>query len=91
MLAHLRIIVHEKPLIRLLQTIGNNSYFTRELLIKQKEYGYGHKLLKRAYELQLVERKRVKPQKGMKGNWRIYNNLTPAGKNLVQLTQELGI
>jgi hypothetical protein len=60
-------------------------------LTKQKEYGYGHKLSELTYEFELVERKRKKPEKGMKGNWRTYNKLTAAGKQLVQLAEELGL
>ncbi|MFL6414011.1 MAG: hypothetical protein ACJ71K_22570 [Nitrososphaeraceae archaeon] len=79
----LRLIVREKALIRLLKTIDNKEYHTRELLKRLGAYGYGHKLLLKAHKIKLVERRVVKNK--------IYNRLTRKGKELVKLAREIGI
>ena len=78
-----RLIVRERALIKLLQTIGSNEYHTRQLLKKLGAYGYGHKLLVRAHRIKLVERRIVKNKR--------YNRLTKKGKELVRLAQEIGL
>ncbi len=85
----LKILVMEKALVRLLRTIGDGKYHTRELLNVLREWGYGHKLLLKAFSLGLVKRERIKP-KG-KGNWRVYNSLTLQGKEVVKLADRIGI
>ncbi len=61
----------------------------RALLSILGEWGYGHKLLMKTYELGLVEREKVKPEG--RGNWRVYNRLTRDGKALIRLAEEIGV
>lgn len=79
----LRLIIREKALVKLLKTIDNKEYHTRELLKRLGAYGYGHKLLLKAHKIKLVERRVVKNK--------IYNRLTRKGKELVKLAREIGI
>jgi hypothetical protein len=79
----LRLIVREKALVKLLKTIDNKEYHTRELLKRLGAYGYGHKLLVKAHKIKLVERRVVKNK--------TYNRLTKKGKDLVKLAREIGI
>ena len=53
----LRILIKERAIVRLLKTIGNADYPTRELLNKLGAYGYGHKLLVRAEHIGLYKEK----------------------------------
>jgi hypothetical protein len=79
----LRLIIREKALVKLLKTIDNKEYHTRELLTRLGAYGYGHKLLVKAHKIKLVERRVVKNK--------IYNRLTTKGKELVKLAREIGV
>jgi predicted transcriptional regulator len=79
----LRILIKEKALVRLLKTIGNKEYHTRELLKMLGEYGYGHKLLMKAESNGLVERKKIKNK--------IYNKLTKEGKEIIKLAKEIRV
>ncbi|MFL6412950.1 MAG: hypothetical protein ACJ71K_17130 [Nitrososphaeraceae archaeon] len=79
----LRLIIREKALVKLLKTIDNKEYHTRELLKRLGAYGYGHKLLVKAHKIKLVERRVVKNK--------IYNRLTTKGKELVKLAREIGV
>ena len=85
----IKLLIEERAVVRLLVTIRDREYHTRELLNMLGEWGYGHKLLLKAYKLGLIDRKRVKP-KG-KGNWRVYNKLTKKGKEVIRLAQRIGI
>jgi DNA-binding HxlR family transcriptional regulator len=79
----LRLIVEEKALLRVLKTIGNQEYHTRELLKKVGAYGYGHKLLLEAEKKGLVKRTIVKN--------RMYNKLTKKGQDLIKLARQIGV
>jgi hypothetical protein len=79
----LRLIVEEKALLRVLKTIGNHEYHTRELLKKVGAYGYGHKLLLEAEKKGLVKRRIVKN--------RMYNKLTKKGQDLIKLARQIGV
>jgi DNA-binding HxlR family transcriptional regulator len=79
----LRLIVEEKALLRVLKTIGDHEYHTRELLKKVGAYGYGHKLLLEAEEKGLVKRRIVKN--------RMYNKLTKKGQDLIKLARQIGV
>ena len=85
----LKMLVEEKAVVRLLKTIGDKEYHTRELLRMLGEWGHGHKLLLKAYKLGLVERQRSKPEG--RGNWRVYNRLTKSGKEDVKLARQIGV
>lgn len=80
------LLIREKGLLRLLNTIGGNRYYTRELLKLMKEWGYGHRLLRTAESLRLVKRERKEPEG--KGNWRVYNSLTEKGKKALALARK---
>jgi len=84
-----KLLINESAVIRLLRTIGDGKYYTRELLNMLGEWGYGHRLLMRAYNLGLIERERMKPEG--KGNWRVYNRLTRMGKEVIRLAEEMGV
>ncbi len=79
----LRIIVEEKALLRVLKTIGNQEYHTRELLKRVGAYGYGHKLLLEAEKKGLVKRRIVKN--------RMYNKLTRKGQDVIKLAKQIGV
>ena len=85
----IRLLIQERGVVRLLMTIGHKECYTRELLEMIGEWQYGHKLLLKAQDLGLIERRRVKPDG--KGNWRIYNRLTKKGMQLIRLAEQLGI
>ena len=75
--------MEEKALLRVLRTIGNHEYHTRDLLKKLGAYGYGHKLLLEAEKKGLVNRRVVKN--------RMYNKLTKKGKDVIKLAKEIGV
>jgi hypothetical protein len=79
----LRLLVRERAIVRLLETIGYSEYPTRELLQRLGAYGYGHKLLLKAQRIGLVQRKVVKNK--------VYNKLTGDGKKLIKLAKEIGV
>ena len=85
----LRLLIRERGVVKLLRTIGSDSYPTRELLNILKEWGYGHILLLKANKLGLVERERVRNQG--KGNWRVYNRLTKKGRDVIKLAELIGV
>jgi DNA-binding HxlR family transcriptional regulator len=79
----LKILIQEQALVRLLKTIGDKEYHTRELLKKMGAYGYGHKLLLEAERKGLVKRTIVKN--------RMYNRLTKKGKDVIKLAKQIGV
>jgi hypothetical protein len=80
----LKVLVEQRALVKVLETIGaGKGYSTRELLTKLGAYGYGHKLLLKADKLGLVDRKTVKNK--------VFNTLTSEGKKLVILAKEVGV
>jgi predicted membrane chloride channel (bestrophin family) len=79
----LRLLVKERAVVRLLKTIGQSEYPTRELLHKLGAYGHGHKLLLKAHRIGLVQRKVIKNK--------VYNKLTIDGKRAVKLAREIGV
>jgi histone acetyltransferase (RNA polymerase elongator complex component) len=79
----LKILIQEQALVRLLKTIGDKEYHTRELLKKMGAYGYGHKLLIKAERIGLVERRTNKN--------RMYNTLTKKGKEVIKLAHQIGV
>jgi len=70
-------------MVKLLKTIGDKEYHTRELLKKLGAYGYGHKLLIKAERIGLVERRTNKN--------RMYNTLTKKGKEVIKLAKQIGV
>ncbi len=40
----IKIMIEERALVKLIKSIGENEYSTRDLLKKLGAYGYGHKL-----------------------------------------------
>ena len=70
-------------MVKLLKTIGDKEYHTRELLKKLGAYGYGHKLLIKAERIGLVERTTNKN--------RMYNTLTKKGKEVIKLAKQIGV
>ncbi len=79
----LKLIVQERALLKILKTIGNQEYHTRELLKKVGAYGYGHRLLLEAEEKGLVKRRIVKNK--------MYNKLTKKGQDLIKLARQIGV
>ena len=84
-----KLLVEEKALVKLLKTVGEGSYHTRELLGIIGEWGYGHKLLVKAHRLGLVDRERIK--RDGRGNWRIYNKLSKKGREVIRLAEQIGV
>ena len=70
-------------MVKLLKTIGDKEYHTRELLKKLGAYGYGHKLLIKAERIGLVERRTNKNK--------MYNTLTKKGKEVIKLAKQIGV
>jgi predicted transcriptional regulator len=79
----LKILIEEKAMVKLLKTIGDKEYHTRELLKKLGAYGYGHKLLIKAERIGLVERRTNKNK--------MYNTLTKKGKEVIKLAKQIGV
>lgn len=79
----IKIMIEERALIKLIKSIGEKEYSTRDLLKKLGAYGYGHKLLLKAADKGLVERSTVKN--------RTYNKLTKEGKKMMKLASEIGV
>jgi predicted membrane chloride channel (bestrophin family) len=79
----IKIMIEERALVKLIKSIGENEYSTRDLLKKLGAYGYGHKLLLKASDRGLVERNIVKN--------RTYNKLTKEGKKMLKLAAEIGV
>jgi predicted transcriptional regulator len=79
----LKILVKEQAVVRLLKTIDNKEYHTRELLKKMGAYGYGHKLLIKAERIGLVQRRTNKNK--------MYNTLTKKGKEVIKLANQIGV
>ena len=79
----LRILIKERAMVRLLKTLGNSEYPTRDLLNKLGAYGYGHKLLLKAQRIGLVKRTVIKNK--------VYNKLTTDGKKVVRLAKQIGV
>ena len=79
----IKIMIEERALVKLIKSIGESEYSTRDLLKKLGAYGYGHKLLLKAADRKLVERKIVKN--------RTYNKLTREGKKMLKLAAEIGV
>lgn len=79
----MKILIEEKAMVKLLKTIGDKEYHTRELLKKLGAYGYGHKLLIKAERIGLVERRTNKN--------RMYNTLTKKGKEVIKLAKQIGV
>ena len=73
-----RVLIEEKALVRLLKTIGNKEYHTRELLKMLGGYGYGRTLLLKAHNDGLVERRII----------RRYNKLTKKGKQVINMAKQ---
>jgi hypothetical protein len=76
----LKVLIEERALVRLLKTIGNKEYHTRELLKTLGGYGYGHKLLLKAHNDKLVERRIIKNRR--------YNKLTKKGKQVINMAKQ---
>ena len=74
----LKILIEERALVRLLKTIDDKDYHTRELLKKMGAYGYGHKLLLKAEKIGLVQR-------------RTNNTLTKKGREIIKLANQIGV
>ena len=79
----MKILIEEKAMVKLLKTIGDKEYHTRELLKKLGAYGYGHKLLIKAERIGLVERRTNKNK--------MYNTLTKKGKEVIKLAKQIGV
>ncbi|HET6590124.1 MAG TPA: hypothetical protein VFG45_08180 [Candidatus Nitrosocosmicus sp.] len=79
----IKIMIEERALIKLIKSIGEKEYSTRDLLKKLGAYGYGHKLLLKAADKGLVERSTVKNK--------TYNKLTKEGKKFMKLASEIGV
>ena len=79
----IKIMIEERALVKLIKSIGEKEYSTRDLLKKLGAYGYGHKLLLKASERGLVERNIAKN--------RTYNKLTKEGKKMLRLAAEIGV
>ena len=87
----LRVLINEKPLIPLLRVLKKNKELhTRELLVTMGSWGYGQSLMKRATNLELIERKIKKEKTRGRGKPRIYNALTNKGREVVALADRIG-
>jgi hypothetical protein len=76
----LKVLIEERDLVRLLKTVGNKEYHTRELLKTLGGYGYGHKLMLKAHNDGLVKRRIIKNRR--------YNKLTKKGKQVINMAKQ---
>ncbi len=85
----LRLLVKRRAMLRVLSMLvkqKGNTLPTRILLRKLGANNLHHVILQAEKE-GYIERKRVKPQG--KGNYLVYNRLTPKGKRLAMLSKKL--
>ena len=85
----LRLLVKRRAMLRVLSILvkqKGNALSTRILLRKLGANNLHHVILQ-AEEEGYIKRKRVKPQG--KGNYLIYNRLTPKGRRLAKLNKKL--
>ncbi|HJU34622.1 MAG TPA: hypothetical protein VJ695_05840 [Nitrososphaera sp.] len=85
----LRLLVKRRPMLRVLSVLvkqKGNALPTRILLQKLGANNLHHVILQAEKE-GYIKRKRVKPQG--KGNYLVYNHLTPKGKRLAELSRKL--
>jgi predicted transcriptional regulator len=85
----LQLLVKRRAMLRVLSILAKqkeNALPTRILLQKLGANNLHHVILQAEKE-GYIKRKRVKPQG--KGNYRIYNRLTPKGKRLAELNKKL--
>ena len=85
----LRLLVKRRAMLRVLSMLvkqKGNTLPTRILLRKLGANNLHHVILQAEKE-GYIERKRVKPQG--KGNYLVYNHLTPKGKRLAMLSKKL--
>ena len=85
----LRLLVKRRAMLRVLSILAKhkeNALPTRILLQKLGANNLHHVILQAEKE-GYIKRKRVKPQG--KGNYRVYNHLTPKGRRLAELNKKL--
>jgi hypothetical protein len=85
----LRLLVKRRAMLRLLSILikqKGNTLPTRMLLQKLGANNLHHVILQAEKE-GYIKRKRVKPQG--KGNYSVYNHLTPKGRRLAELDKKL--
>jgi hypothetical protein len=85
----LRLLVKRRAMLRVLSILAiqkGNALSTRILLQKLGANNLHHVILQAEKE-GYIKRKRVKPQG--KGNYLVYNRLTPKGRRLAELNKKL--
>ena len=85
----LRLLVKRRAMLRVLSILAiqkGNALSTRMLLQKLGANNLHHVILQAEKE-GYIKRKRVKPQG--KGNYLVYNRLTPKGRRLAELNKKL--
>ncbi len=85
----LRLLVKRRAMLRVLSILvkqKGNALPTRTLLQKLGANNLHHVILQAEKE-GYIKRKRVKPQG--KGNYLVYNHLTPKGRRLAELNKKL--
>ena len=85
----LRLLVKRRAMLRVLSILAKqkgNALSTRILLQKLGANNLHHVILQAEKE-GYIKRKRVKPQG--KGNYLVYNRLTPKGRRLAELSKKL--
>ncbi len=85
----LRLLVKRRTMLRVLSVLSKqkeNALPTRVLLQKLGANNLHHVILQAERE-GYIKRKRVKPQG--KGNYLVYNRLTPKGRRLAELNKKL--
>lgn len=85
----LRLLVKRRAMLRVLSVLSKqkeNTLPTRVLLQKLGANNLHHVILQAERE-GYIKRKRVKPQG--KGNYLVYNHLTPKGRRLAELNKKL--
>ena len=85
----LRLLIKHRAMLRVLSILvkqKGNALPTRMLLQKLGANNL-HRVILQAEKEGYIKRKRVKPQG--KGNYRVYNSLTPKGRRLAELNKKL--
>jgi hypothetical protein len=87
----LYLISNGKPLLRLLELVrqaGKKGIATRMLLYELQSNEL-HSLIKRAEQVRYLERVKVPPPRGTKGNWSVVNKLTTKGRRVLRFATDL--
>jgi hypothetical protein len=85
----LRLLVKRRAMLRVLSILAKQkgNVLTTRILLQKLGANNLHHVILQAEKEGYIKRKRVKPQG--KGNYLVYNRLTPKGRRLAELNKKL--